>query len=552
MSMVNFAPPTLRSAMSDLAISVSPLGLVELADEEFEVHGPRMNRYASNWAWYLGHHWAFRRAAGEPQLTFNYVKAFADYITNFTFGRGVEFHSPEATSLVIPPLLKRVWEIDNSKNQLLWEMGQLGGVSGDVFLKVAYEEAWVDPSGMIHPGRIRILPLNPAFCFPEFHPHDRTRMIRFKLKYKFWGTAQDGTRQVYTYVELLTDESIEEYINDELIRRDPNLLGEIPIVHVPNIMVASSPWGLGDITDIISLNREYNEKATELSDIINYHSQPVTVIIGAKAANLEKGPKKVWTIGNEKAKIENLELETNFAGPLGFMELLKRAMHEMTGVPEGALGQQTPISNTSGVALQMQYSSMMHRYHQKRTQYTVGLKRVNALVIKTAAVFEPSALYYNPQLAAVVPDPDQLTQLDPYDPVTYRTDIFWPDPMPMDRLLKINEIQALMAMSLESRKGAMRDLGVQYPDQKLREVFEEMMEDMKEQGALDLVRMQIAQFQMQSTGMTPDGQPILTPEGGMMGASPIDPELAKEMMERAYAPMPPQTMDYEANDQTEQ
>src|SRR5262252_6635457 len=212
MSMINFYPPSYRAAASDLTIAVSPLGLVELADEEFEVHGPRLNRYAHNWAWYLGHHWAYRREIGESQLTFNYVKAFSDFISNFTFGRGVEFHSPEATTLIVPPLMKRVWEIDNNKAKVLWEMAQLGSVSGDVFVKVAYEDAYMDPSGRIHPGRVRILPLNPAFCFPEFHPHDKSRLIRFKLKYKFWGTASDGTRQVYTYVELLTEEQIEEYV----------------------------------------------------------------------------------------------------------------------------------------------------------------------------------------------------------------------------------------------------------------------------------------------------------------------------------------------------
>ena len=549
---INFYPPSYRAAASDLTIAVSPLGLVELADEEFEVHGPRLNRYALNWAWYLGHHWAYKREIGEAQLTFNYVKAFADYITNFTFGRGIEFHSPEATSLIIPPLLKRVWEIDNDKTRTIWEMGQLGSVSGDVFIKVAYEEAFVDPSGMIHPGRVRILPINPAFCFPEFHPHDRTRMRRFKLKYKFWGTAQDGTRQVYTYVELITENQIEEFVNDELIDRRENPLGEIPIIHIPNTMVASSPWGLSDINDIISLNREYNEKATEISDIINYHAAPVTVIIGAKASNLERGPKKVWAIGNEKAKIENLELETNFAGPLGYMEMVKRAMHEMTGVPEGALGQQTPISNTSGVALQMQYASMMHRYRQKVTQYTAGLKRVNELAIRYLVLYEPDTMMYNPTLSAVAPDPNQITVLDPANPVTYRTDLHWPDPMPMDRLLKINEIQALQAMSLESRKGALRDLGEQYPDQKLEEIFEEMLEDLKEQGALDLIRAQIAQFQMATTGMTPDGQPIMTPEGGMAPAGPVDPALAQEMMERAYQPKPPQVMDYDSNSTNQQ
>lgn len=45
---VSFASPSMRAAGSDLTIAISPLGLVELADEEFEVHGPRLNRYAQN------------------------------------------------------------------------------------------------------------------------------------------------------------------------------------------------------------------------------------------------------------------------------------------------------------------------------------------------------------------------------------------------------------------------------------------------------------------------------------------------------------------------
>ena len=74
---INFASPSMRASGSDLTVSISPLGLVELADEEFEVHGPRLNRYAQNWAWYLGHHWATRNPAGDQQITFNYVKALS-------------------------------------------------------------------------------------------------------------------------------------------------------------------------------------------------------------------------------------------------------------------------------------------------------------------------------------------------------------------------------------------------------------------------------------------------------------------------------------------
>ena len=46
-----FAPPSYRASGSDLTINISPLGLTELADEEFEVHGPRLSRYSNLWAW---------------------------------------------------------------------------------------------------------------------------------------------------------------------------------------------------------------------------------------------------------------------------------------------------------------------------------------------------------------------------------------------------------------------------------------------------------------------------------------------------------------------
>ena len=118
MSFLDFSPPSYRAASSDLTISISPLGLVELADEEFEVHGPRLNRYSLNWAMYLGHHWSYRREIGESQMVYNYYRAFTDYIINFCFSRGVAFSSPYETEAIIPDVLKRVWEDDNNKHAI--------------------------------------------------------------------------------------------------------------------------------------------------------------------------------------------------------------------------------------------------------------------------------------------------------------------------------------------------------------------------------------------------------------------------------------------------
>lgn len=515
---IDFSPPSYRAASSDLTISISPLGLVELADEEFEVHGPRLNRYSLNWAMYLGHHWAYRREIGESQMVYNYYRAFTDYIINFSFGRGAIFRSPYPTEAIVPDILQRVWEVDNNKHGVMWEMGQQGGVSGDCFVKVAYEEAFEDSVGRRNPGRVRILPLNSSFCFPEFHPHDRDRLIRFKLKYRFWGTSLEGTRQVYTYTEILTDDRIEEYINDELIDSRPNPIGKVPIVHIPNVRVSGSPWGLSDCHDIIVLNRSYNEIATDVADIVNYHAAPVTVITGAKASSLEKGPKKVWGGLPKDAQVFNLEGGgQGLQGAIQYLEIIKRAMHEMIGVPQSALGEVQPISNTSGVALAIQYQPLMNRYNQKITQYSQGITRINELALLTLAVKEPELFIYNPDFNGPI-KPDQRLVLDINDPLTYETTVHFPQPLPLDKLIVLNEIQTKMGMNLESRKGALRTLGEEFPDEKLDEIRTELIEDAKADGALNLIRSQINSAIASLTGLLPENQGMEPAPGNDVGA----------------------------------
>jgi len=525
MSFLDFSPPSYRAASSDLTISISPLGLVELADEEFEVHGPRLNRYSLNWAMYLGHHWGYRREQGEMQIAVNYYRAFNDYLSRFTFGNGIHFRSPKATEAIVPDRLERIWEVDNDKMRVLLEIGQQGGITGDCFVKIAYEEPWTDTAGHFHPGRVRLLPMNSSFCFPEFHPHDRTRLLRFKQKYRFWGTSLEGTRQVFTYTEILTDDVIEEYVNDELIDSRPNPLGLIPVVHIPNVPVSGSPWGLSDAHDIITINRAYNEISTDVADIINYHASPVTVIVGAKASNLEKGAKKVWGGLPKDAQVFNLEGGAQgIDGALKYLELLKRSMHEIMNIPETALGQVQAISNTSGVALSIQYQPLMNRYSQKVAQYGKGIEKINELALRTLFLKEPETMIYNPDVDGPIKE-GQYPQLDPNDPISYMNYAHFPQPLPLDKLIALNEIQTKLGMGLESKEGALRTLGEEFPEEKLEEIRAELIADAEADGALQLIKIQIQKQIMDMTGMMPgpDGnsaipmQPTQLGDGDVMG-----------------------------------
>jgi hypothetical protein len=432
---------------------------------------------------------------------------------------------------IVPALLQRVYSKDNNREQFLYSMGQSGSVGGDVFVKVAYAQAGTaaaDPT--TGRGRVALLVLQPSHCFPTWDPHVPGKMTNFKLKYKFFNHAGDGTKYVSTYCEEITTDSIKEWVDDNLIRDTPNPLGIIPVVHIANFPITGSPWGLSDIDSIIPLNREYNEKATDVSDIINYHVAPVTVVIGGKPGGLEKGPAKIWGLPNEKGQIYNLE--GGAAGlpvAMEYLELLRMRMHEYGHVPANALGEPQPVSNTSGVALAIQYMPTMQYVGLKHIQYGTGLIEISRLILRTLFWAEPESVLYDEGTEGILdPNLGQQPELDPADPQVYDINVDWPSPFPVDTLIKLEEIERKMGLRLESRKGALQTLGEEFPDEKAAELREELMRDAKWDAELTVFKAQVAAAVMALTGVIPPdaGEPVAPepPQDGNTAANSNAPQ----------------------------
>jgi Phage portal protein, SPP1 Gp6-like len=195
------------------------------------------------------------------------------------------------------------------------------------------------------------------------------------------------------------------------------------------------------------------------------------------------------------------------------LEVLKSAMHEMTGVPKTALGEEQAISNTSGVALAIQYQPLMNRFHLKSTQYGEGFTEVNRLALKTLFMKEPETLTWNGESGDPPMRDDSLPMLDPMDPVTYENTVHFQPPLPVDKLVLLNELQVKMALGLESKRGAMEELGEEFPDEKLEELFKELLADAEQQAALEMLKAQVASLITNMTGMvSPEGpQPMPPP-----------------------------------------
>ena len=142
-----------------------------------------------------------------------------------------------------------------------------------------------------------------------------------------------------------------------------------------------------------------------------------------------------------------------------------------------------------------------------------------------------------------MPEKDNAIELDPTDPLTYQTTVHWPDPLPVDVLITLNEIQAKLALGLESKRGALKILGEEFPNEKMGEVFEEQMDDALDAGTLEMFNAQIMQAVFAATGMLPPDA-AAPPAGASngedpgifpgVGASGADAGLLDNLLQRAY------------------
>lgn len=515
-----------RSA--DISWTGTQLNLVSL-DKTLDPNEVRLlEKRKELWNMYEGYHWEGIPTNDKPQITLNYVRRFADKLNYFLFGNGFTISVPGEVENLTLPFLNSVWDAEyNNRQKLALLLGQMGGVSGDAYLMPVFEKPgdFPDPFEQYPEGRIRILVLPSHICFPKYNDLDRSVMDRFEIKYpiqkKDQNTLTKAIRTVFgrkytgrmsLYKQVWTDTTWEEYVDDALVSSGVNELGIIPPVHIPNIPVATSDFGIPDIEDICPINRELNFKASDISEVIDYHGAPVTVIFGARVQNLERGANKVWGGLPTDAKVENLELSGDLSAAVGFFSILKKSMHEVGCVPEASLGSERAVSNTSGVALHIENMPLIEKTALKTISYGDGLRRLNKIMLLMGVrhglikipeeikgihganatgsdvnndVNDTPANISTPQVGTASNDvnspEEMITNRTKIRNIFYNVDVKFYNVLPKDELQEIEKIQAEITMGIESRVGAMKRLNKENIQRKLEEIDAERDKMLKEQ-----------------------------------------------------------------------
>jgi hypothetical protein len=287
-------------------------------------------------------------------------------------------------------------------------------------------------------------------------------MVECRIIYKV--NIEDGLKvREAVYKEILTKKSIKIYLDGELLEERENPIGEIPVVRIKNISQAGDSFGRGDLSDLIPLQKEYNNTSTDIANIINYHGQPITVVKGAKSSNLEKGARKIWGGLPKDADIFNLELKSDLGASISYLNMIKTAIFEIGSMPEDALKGKEHVSNASGIALHVKNQPILDMTHKKWVTYGQGICDINRLILKTAVYLKLENF-----------DIGAFQEL----PVTvkYYTETIFADPLPKDILIQMQVLAQKLQLGLESRIGALKDLGEPDPAAKLGEIKDELQE----------------------------------------------------------------------------
>lgn len=425
----------------------------------------RIARYELYFQFYKGNHWA---KYNETMMSFNFCRAFVDKVPQFLVGKKgftiqvsgygnetIEKELEEASEKMV----LRHWE-RNDKNLKVYEMLQMGGITGDL---------WVMLSWVAKGQYVKITVLDSRHCIPEFNNGDvedmsamtvRTPLLDNENKYRL-KVSRYTKNKVQTWYQKDTvwhkgkePNDLQFYSKIFELQETENPLGFIPIVHIKNKPTSEGYYSTSDISDILKLNKVYNELSQEIKSIIDYYVAPTTIVTGATMGNLTKKIGNVWSGLPPEANVFNLGLDVDLSAAQGFMDLIKTSMHELSDVPENFLGKIQPISNTSAAALQLTYQPIIQQADMKWLTYGAGIVEINNMIFKFARYHKSDQNYL-----AKLEQHMRSHSEDGFFEDSHRLLPIFAYGFPQDRFNELSMAETELRLKLNSRRRIMERLG---------------------------------------------------------------------------------------------
>lgn len=367
--------------------------------------------------------------------------------------------------------IKALWDWIYDQNRLdvtLWQASHNAGLYGDGVLEIQYNP---------FERRVQIESILPEYFHAMWEISNMQKLEEVVIAYPIdrimalerYGTSGNDQFLGYKAVnpnylpgigilwKRWSHTSTQVWVDDTCVLNENNpymptqgsniFPGVIPFIHIPNMAAGSEYFGYGDAEAILFLQDELNRRMADMGDVVNVHAHPIVTLqkFTGDTNDLPVGPDAIWDLGREG---EASRLEGTGPGPevMNYVDAVKKAMHETSGMPETAYGSHSGgTSHNSGIALAMAMMPVVERAKWKRLRWKQAMKELVKMSFYILQNRDPQLL--------------EALGLDYQKMLMYNIEPLFADVLPKEQLQVVNEAVATYSNAVRSLERTLEGLG---------------------------------------------------------------------------------------------
>lgn len=439
---------------------------------------------------YKGKQWSYKKEGGGTMRTYNYVFTVVENMTAFLTNEAPQMSSParDVTNPVERSLAEGRTKIldaiheDNSHSLVFQRAVRTGSITGDSFIFGAIPTFKTNDKGekqfdrirywnIEKPENIRVIWKDENFSeiagfIKQYRIAVSTakKLFAQEIKDKNITVEPDANPQTSTpeptQVPMIT---IKEYWDDTeyvlFFNKDNKPVhyvkhdwGFVPLQYVPNIHLPGEPKGTSDIEHELDPQQEYNERASDMADIIKEISQPA--YWGKNLDNLTEvrsGQTVIYQVGDD-GEINAMPKSGNTFPMETYLNDRKNDMISISGLNQVLYpGSQT--LQATGRALSVVMQGVNNKISLRKEWWIRAFKELNKTILFHAEKYVPNA--------------DKV--IDGF----YQTDVFISSVLLRSVVDEISKFQA----KVQSLTTTQKNVGINNPSEEQKLMKEELQDE---------------------------------------------------------------------------
>lgn len=376
--------------------------------------------FSTAWAYYSGKvKQAFNTRAGEPDnnVVINLAKQVVDRTVSFLFPAmptfEIEPNEPNAEQR-LATLWRRAGGI-----QALLKLAKYGALGGTCYARMI-------------PGEVvRIAALDPGNVITFWQADDIDNVLWHEI---YWNVGKRAYRQDVVRTESGWAIYDWERSSEMMTEWTPTASAmwpypTAPIVAWPHQGVPGQFYGANEIGDIKAAD-QINKVASEISRILRFHAAPRTVGIGFTTDDLvQTRIDGLWTVPAPEAQIFNLEMKGDLGSSMAFLDRLTgNYLQERRTV--ALAGKVEDFQRVTNLGMRALFIDALAKNEELRRNYETGLAAISAGMMALDGTLVEGE---------IVPH--------------------WPEPLPVDPLAQVQQLQVERELGIVSQETAARERG---------------------------------------------------------------------------------------------